>query len=195
MRAGTELFAERGFDGATVQEITARAGVNKAAINYHFGGKQRLYTAILRDTFAEANTQLAGLARLDLAPDAALREFVALFARVVSEHPRLPAMLIREVISGGRHLADDLLPLILGVFEHVRRIVDRGVRDGTFRPVNPLLTHLTLVGSMVFFFSSEPLRRRLIDTGRLPPGVPTGDGFVRHLQELMSRGLAAKEPS
>ena len=33
MRAGRELFAERGFDGATVQEITARAGVNKAAIN------------------------------------------------------------------------------------------------------------------------------------------------------------------
>ena len=39
----TDVFAENGFDGASVREITRRATSNLAAINYHFGGKEALY--------------------------------------------------------------------------------------------------------------------------------------------------------
>ena len=53
MQAGSELFAAHGFDGATVETIAERAGVNKAMINYHFGGKRGLYQAILTATFDE----------------------------------------------------------------------------------------------------------------------------------------------
>ena len=53
LRAGAELFAERGFDGVPIDEVAARAGVNKALISYHFRGKRGLYVAILESTFAE----------------------------------------------------------------------------------------------------------------------------------------------
>jgi len=42
-----QAFAERGFDGATGQDICRRAGVNTAAIVYHFGGMTQLYRAVL----------------------------------------------------------------------------------------------------------------------------------------------------
>jgi AcrR family transcriptional regulator len=45
--AATAEFAERGYDGARIREIVARAGTNLAAINYHFGGKEALYAAVL----------------------------------------------------------------------------------------------------------------------------------------------------
>jgi AcrR family transcriptional regulator len=44
----TDAFAENGFDRASVRDITGRATVNQAAINYHFGGKEALYREILR---------------------------------------------------------------------------------------------------------------------------------------------------
>lgn len=43
LEAASQLFAMRGYELATVREITARAGANQAAINYHFGGKSSLY--------------------------------------------------------------------------------------------------------------------------------------------------------
>ena len=46
--AAGPIFAEKGFTAATVREICAAAGTNQAAINYHFGDKERLYLEVVR---------------------------------------------------------------------------------------------------------------------------------------------------
>ncbi len=48
MAAAGKVFAERGLHAATTKEITDRAGVNMAAINYHFRDKHELYAAVIR---------------------------------------------------------------------------------------------------------------------------------------------------
>lgn len=48
LEAAGEQFAEWGFRGATVRMICERAGVNISAIKYHFGGKEELYSEVLR---------------------------------------------------------------------------------------------------------------------------------------------------
>ena len=49
LHAAGEVFAEHGFRAATTREITERAGVNLAAINYHFRDKAELYATALRE--------------------------------------------------------------------------------------------------------------------------------------------------
>ena len=70
-------------------------------------------------------------------------------------------------------------------------IVEHGVRDGTLRPVDPMFTHLSLVGSLLFFFATAPFRERLASMADSPlPARPAAE-YVRHVQELIARGLAA----
>jgi AcrR family transcriptional regulator len=191
LRAGAHVFAERGFDGATTELIARRAGATKAMINYHFGSKERLYEAILLATFTEIASRLDGVhARGGSAPEQ-LRTFVEAFAAAAGDNPAFPAIMVREALSGGAHLPDAALPRIVGVLGVVRSIVEQGIAEGTFRPVNPLLTHMTLVGALLFFLATEPFRLKAAAVVKPPGGPPTTAAFVAHVQELMVRGLAA----
>ena len=82
LAAGTELFAERGYDGVPVAAIAARAGVNKAMINYHFGGKRKLYVAIVSATFGEIVAGIERLAASERPAPEVLRELIALVGDV-----------------------------------------------------------------------------------------------------------------
>jgi AcrR family transcriptional regulator len=77
LRAAINLFAEKGFEGASVRDIVGRAKVNQAAINYHFEGKEGLYAEVLKAALDALTRQAADAAALaDLPREAALRQFV-----------------------------------------------------------------------------------------------------------------------
>jgi TetR/AcrR family transcriptional regulator len=188
--AATALFADRGFAGATVDAIAVRARVNKAMINYYFRGKQGLYTAILKRDFEWALTRLAELEEQPSRADAKLSRFVAIFGELHQRRPGLSAMMLREAMSGGRGLDPELLPNMRRIFEAVQSIVAQGVAEGTFREVDPLFMHQTVIGCLAFFFATKPLRDRMIAEGVVPVAPPDPREFVVHVQELLARGLA-----
>ncbi|MEX3505559.1 TetR/AcrR family transcriptional regulator [Corynebacterium sp. LK2510] len=55
---GRAAFAERGFDGVSVEEIAIRAGVSKPVLYEHFGGKDGLYKAIVKEDTAELEVRI-----------------------------------------------------------------------------------------------------------------------------------------
>ena len=99
-------------------------------------------------------------------------------------------MVIREVLSGGLHIDADLMPRFLELFKLVQGIIDQGVREGTFTNVNSYVTHLSLLGSLVFFFATKQVRE-LLTASPKPSKIPEVRAFVRDLDRTMRRGLAA----
>jgi TetR/AcrR family transcriptional regulator len=190
--AGTELFAERGYEGVPVWAIAQKAGANKAMINYHFGGKRKLYLAIVSATFSEIVASVERLAKSPRPAPEVLRELIAVVGETVTRrHPHFCTMMLREVLSGGKHVEPELVDKPVRMLAAVQGIVARGVRQGAFRPVDPLLTHLSLVGSLVFFFATQRFRERVLADRRLHIKPPDAAAYVKHIQDLLTHGLAA----
>jgi AcrR family transcriptional regulator len=97
------LFAEKGFKATTIADICKAAKVNQAAVNFHFGGKEQLYVALVRHgyEFALSEVPLPEWTA-DTAPQTKLHDFVLTFLRraVADREPRWPCHLImREMIE------------------------------------------------------------------------------------------------
>src|SRR5215813_1551323 len=78
LKAAERLFADRGYEETSIRAIVAKARVNQAAINYHFGGKDGLYREVLRTAFrALTKQQMAHADEMRaMTREAALAEFV-----------------------------------------------------------------------------------------------------------------------
>lgn len=110
LEAAGEIFSCKGYQAATVREITKLAKVNLAAIHYHFGSKDRLYQAVLEFAHIEANRRFPpdmGLAG-DASPEARLYAYVrALFLRLADKgrHAWLYRLMAREMAEPSSNLA------------------------------------------------------------------------------------------
>ncbi|HJV36470.1 TetR/AcrR family transcriptional regulator [Geomonas sp.] len=73
--AATPLFARRGVNGVSTRELARAAGVNSSMISYHFGGKEGLYEAVLREVFS-GMLEVAELAAQPLPPLQKFKRYV-----------------------------------------------------------------------------------------------------------------------
>ncbi len=85
--AAEELFMQHGFEGTSMRLLTSRAGVNLAAVNYHFGSKDALIEAVFRRRLDPMNAaRIAALDRLeDLSAENIIRAFVGPSLRLIED--------------------------------------------------------------------------------------------------------------
>src|SRR5471030_1095650 len=86
--AAGAVFAERGFRSTTIRQITTRAGVNLAAVNYHFRDKEALYAQVLRE--AKRHVSWIRIKELDGPPEKKFRAFITLFVSSLLD-PKRPS--------------------------------------------------------------------------------------------------------
>jgi TetR/AcrR family transcriptional regulator len=197
LAAARTEFAASGFAGARVDVIARRARLNKAMLYYHFGDKRALYRAVLRDGFSGLLAEVRAATEVAATPTARLDAYVdALLAAAESRRALVPIVL-REIAGGGRHLDSETLRLMVGLFQVVREVLEAGRRTGEFREVDPLLTHLMVVGSAMTYVANKPIRdriRRMRVRGG-PSHVPRDtEPFARHLAMVLRRTLHPFDP-
>jgi TetR/AcrR family transcriptional regulator len=183
-------FAERGYAGARVDRIARRARVNKAMLYYHFGSKQALYRALLRQVFTSAAARLREIAGREAGAGQKLHDAIGEIAAFVREHAFFPAIMLREVAEGGAHLDRKTLAALASVPRAVESIVEQGIRVGTLRPVHPVAAYLMMLAPIVMFMAAASIRREL-EVAELPNiRALTPDLFVQHIQDFVQRALA-----
>jgi len=190
-----EEFAARGFDGAKVERIAARARVNKAMLYYHFGSKAALYVAILREQFGALGEAVASVRASGATPEAQLKRFIDTIARETVARPHFPHLWLREIAEGGRHLDATVVLALRRVLETLAAILADGQRAGVFTPAHPLVIQISVVAPLMFFAASAPFRARIAKLVPLSTKTPELDDVIAHVQAATLAMLAAPAPS
>ena len=154
------VFSEVGFSGARVDEIAERAGVNKAMIYYHIGNKDALYAEVIQNVIGNTAETIARKIKDVQDPEEKLRIYIRSFARNLDENPQVAPIMMREVASGGRHLPEVVARDIFRIVNMLREILREGIEKGTFIETSPFLIHIMVIGAMITFKTSAPIRAR-----------------------------------
>jgi AcrR family transcriptional regulator len=201
LEAASELFAERGFAGATIREIAERARVNVATGHYHFGSKLELYHEAVRAQFAALDARLAG-ERVQPSPEELERmsrdEVEALLGRQIRTMlefllgpPPAPhgAIMQREMCDPSEALPMLVRELVVPQKQKLRAIVSRLAPSLGPRELERCC--FSIVGQIFFYRQMLPILPLLFELPALPAGFVADTSA--HIAVFSLDGIAAAE--
>ena len=189
LAAASDEFGAHGFAATTVDRIARRARVNKAMIYYHFPNKRALYACIVREVFGPIAARVREAAAGQGSQDDRLARVIDALVRSVDASTHFLPMFLREIADGGAHLGPEELTIVASIFATVSGIVAEGARQKAFQPVHPALAHFTLVGPLVMFRATAPIRARIRNLRQMD--IPDADStaLAEHLKLVAHRML------
>ncbi len=193
LAAALELFAEKGFAATRAEEVATRAGVSKGTLFLYFASKEALFKAVVREHIANRfpswDTEIDAFAgpsdallRLSLQTwwervgNTSASAILRLMLAEAQNFPELARFYQQEVVLPGQRL--------------LRRILQRGIDRGEFRPMDTRYAVYALLAPMLFLVAWK-------HTGRLAHGAqgPQGaqqivpEDYIAAQLDIVLRGL------
>ncbi|WP_058834571.1 TetR/AcrR family transcriptional regulator [Luteimonas abyssi] len=182
--AAEELFADQGFSATSLRQVTGRADVNIAAVNYHFGSKENLVNEVFRRRMDDMSAQrllMLNAARMERpgALEAVLAAFVEPALALAGDRDG-GAAFIRIIARAYAEQNDRLRGFLSERYGHVQREFARAIADCV-----PGLSKEALYWRLDFLGGA--LTYAMADFGliRRPPGVDEAEHRRRAAQELI----------
>lgn len=160
LETASAIFAEKGYDGARVDELARAAGVNKATLYYQIGDKEAVYHAVITRVLARTADEVCAAIAGAEGCEEKIRHYIALFARNAGSMRYAAPIMLREIASGGRNLPESAIHEMGRMLGALSETLAEGERLGLFRPVNEFMVHMMIVGSLMLYSANEPIRRR-----------------------------------
>jgi AcrR family transcriptional regulator len=157
LQAARDEFADKGYEGARIDEIARKAGINKAMLYYHVGDKKALYAAAIQSVVGRGAVLVADAVSKSSTPREKLIAYVRGMFEMIGANPQMPRIMLREIASGGKNLPDGFFPDLLKVIMTVTGIMDEGVKKGVFIETVPALIHIMTLGMLVSIHTVSPV--------------------------------------
>lgn len=164
VQAALEIFAEKGFDGARMDDIAQVSGVNKATLYYHIGGKEKLYSTVMSEMLQGVTSKIIRKVNGESAPKDKLKKFIYELHRVKHRNPYFSPIMLRELASKGERLSLDIFKEIRGLIELFQEILTVGTEKGIFRSVNGFMLYTMVMGSSLVFHSIYPVFEQAVQS-------------------------------
>lgn len=153
LRAARDLMSDKGYKGASMQEVATRAGVNKALVFYYYGSKEKLFDEVINGYYAEQMKSLQGALVEGADRRAQLHQLLDRYVDFLEANPNYPRLVQQELArSDGRH------DLIRENNRTMFELVSSGL-EGIAAPEGPRSAKhvfLSFAAMCIFYFTNAP---------------------------------------
>jgi AcrR family transcriptional regulator len=161
LAAAERAFARDGLAGARTDAIAAEAGLNKALLYYYFKSKASLYEAVIEQHMRAFNEQALAVLHAPGPAGAHLLRYVDLHFDFISQRRRHAPLFQQLMMKGGQPPERLFRQYILPRADALRKLLERGMRQGELRKADPFHTAVSIVGLIVFYFSAAPVLQQM----------------------------------
>lgn len=157
LAAAKEVFMEKGMDGARMQDIADRAGINKALLHYYFRNKDKLFEVIFQDAMGRFMPKLADVMISDLDFFVKIEKMVSVYIDMLLQNPYLPQFVLNEINRQQGAFLDGLWGERRPPINVFIALLENEMKKGTIKKMKPKQLVLNIVSMCVFPFAAKPM--------------------------------------
>lgn len=162
-----ELFSTKGFEGTSIRELAAKAGVNIAMVNYYFGSKEKLFEALIENKVAYMKGKLEELvANKSLSEIEKIDVIIESYVERLLSQPAYHRVIHQELLVNQREsMHQSITNIFKRNMEMVKSIINVGIKKKVFKKVDPELTMASIIGTINQVMLSKAMCLMLIEKG------------------------------
>ena len=186
IRSARHVFVEKGYDGATMREIAAGAGINISMLHYYFRSKDNMFDIVFEDVFRRMYGKIFEAIADDKDIFEKISAIVGLYVDTLVSEPRLPNFIFNEVTQ-----RPDRSGRFAGYKEYVQQYtrsfqkqLDRAAGEGRIRRVSVMELIVDIESLCVYPFLTGPLWQKVFDV--------SPEDFIRMVEnkkEIFTRNI------
>lgn len=188
--AASAVMTEAESADVPLSAIAQRAGLTTPLTTYHFKTKEGLLLALARRDTSLALEQLRELLAMDLPADEMLRIHISGIIRNYSRRPylnQLLSLLLRDEESASAKEIKTTFVQPLAAAQ--RAIIERGIAEGRFRPIDPSFAYFIIVGACRDFFTNKITVKTVLGG---EPDEATVGRYARTVVDFLFNGLTTR---
>lgn len=158
IKAAITEFALKGLDGARVDEVARRSGVNKTLLYQYVGNKDDLFTAALETAYQSIRERQREFVARQLDPETGVRQLVHLLMSIWVEHQDYGKLLASENFHGGKHVKRSKLigEMYSQLVDALTDLLKRGAEQGVFRSgIDPVDLYISISSLSAYYVAHQ----------------------------------------
>lgn len=156
LEAARHVFIKSGLDGARMQEIADKAGINKALLHYYYRSKEKLFERIFAESFKQMFEGVRACFATESSLETIIRTFIPLYLKTIQENPFLPSFVMHEINNRPERLKEFMLKG--GVQpNYIIKTIEDAKKQGLIHPLTGGELMMSMIGICVIPVIGRPI--------------------------------------
>lgn len=159
IQAATQVFLQKGYQGASIRRIATQAGVNVSMINYYYRSKEKLFDMVFDQLFGMLFAQIGSILDSEMNFFDKIQKTVDQYIDTLKKSPTIPTFVFGELARNPETILERVKNNhgLIGALAAVDRVTNAEIERGTIRKIEPVELWINVISLAVFPFVARPM--------------------------------------